>query len=277
MAKRPSVKEILEAARKGGAAKPAEESTAGAEEGAGAASVEDAGTDAAATEAAGSAPAADIPTPATLGRPLTLKEKLAAARAGGAPQAAARRGCGQESGCGEPPLAEAGEPRRPKRPVPCLPPAKPLGRPMTLAREAGGRPRRGRGCRGPGRGPAKPAACQARRGRGGQGGGTGAAAARRRSPIPKTSPRPLARRPPRRPRNSPRSCGRGTRQGPGQVRPGQAQTVPPRPTRELAARRRARLDSQPPRLLRRAASSSRGASPGSSPAWVDVHRRASRP
>ena len=32
-------------------------------------------------------PAAAAPTPASLGRPLTLKEKLAAARAGGAPTA----------------------------------------------------------------------------------------------------------------------------------------------------------------------------------------------
>ena len=34
-------------------------------------------------------PAVAAPTPATLGRPLTLKEKLAAARAGGAPTAPA--------------------------------------------------------------------------------------------------------------------------------------------------------------------------------------------
>src|SRR6516162_930376 len=83
MAKRPSVQEILEMARKGGAAKqpeaaepaaPVEPEPTVAEEEA----VE------AAPEAAAPAPgpAANAPTPTSLGRPLTLQEKLAAARAG---------------------------------------------------------------------------------------------------------------------------------------------------------------------------------------------------
>ncbi len=105
-------------------------------------------------------PAADVPTPSTLGRPLTLKEKLAAARAGGAPQPAARAKPAKTAA----PARAAAEAAAPKpRPKPRLrrnrrrrlpPPAKPLGRPMTLqeklaAARGGGasrpRPRRGAG------------------------------------------------------------------------------------------------------------------------------------
>ncbi len=81
MAKRPSVKEILELARKGGAAQPEAVSAE-------AAPVEEVAApeaEPAVEAAAPSAPAANVPTAASLGRPLTLKEKLAAARAGGTP------------------------------------------------------------------------------------------------------------------------------------------------------------------------------------------------
>jgi cytochrome b6-f complex iron-sulfur subunit len=123
MAKRPSVKEILEAARKGGAAKPADEAAAGADP------VEDAETDVEAAAAAEPALVADIPTPATLGRPLTLKEKLAAARAGGAPQAAAPAA---KKAAASTPAPEGGEAAPAEAPRAVPPPAKPLGRPMTL-------------------------------------------------------------------------------------------------------------------------------------------------
>jgi len=100
MAERPSVKDILAAVRAGGSAQP---SAAPAEGGA---------PEAAAPAAGGSAGAVK------LGRPLTLKEKLAAARGelpGAAPAASAPAG----------EAAPAGE-----KTVP--PPAAPLGRPMTL-------------------------------------------------------------------------------------------------------------------------------------------------
>ncbi|HEY2158563.1 MAG TPA: hypothetical protein VGH33_23235, partial [Isosphaeraceae bacterium] len=76
MAQRPSVKEILELARKGGPARPAGEAEAPA-------APEPEAAEAPAEVAA--APAPSVPAPAApIGRPLTLKEKLAAARAGGA-------------------------------------------------------------------------------------------------------------------------------------------------------------------------------------------------
>jgi cytochrome b6-f complex iron-sulfur subunit len=130
MAKRPSVKEILEAARKGGPAKPADESAPAAEAAAEeTAPMEDVGDVAVAAEPAGApAPAANVPTAASLGRPLTLKEKLAAARAGGAPAAAAAPAPVKKAAAA--PAAETGVPAEEVKAVP--PPAKPLGRPMTL-------------------------------------------------------------------------------------------------------------------------------------------------
>ena len=108
-------KEILEAARKGGPAKPQAEADAGAGE-------PEAAEAAAAVEASRRshgrvprrrprAPPADVPTPSTLGRPLTLKEKLAAARAGGAAPPARRPPRRGRARAGEPP-----RPRRPRRP-----------------------------------------------------------------------------------------------------------------------------------------------------------------
>ena len=104
MAKRPSVQEILEAARKGGAAKPAAEPEPAAapapvgevEE------VEASAVEPVTAPSRPAAPAPSVPAPAPLGRPLTLKEKLAAARAGGAattaPAAGPSRGCGAGPG-----------------------------------------------------------------------------------------------------------------------------------------------------------------------------------
>jgi len=119
MAKRPSVKEILELARKGGAARPDVE--AGAEP---SAPVEAAGLPAEpAAPATSPAPAA---TAASLGRPLTLKEKLAAARAGGATPAA--------SPAPTTPAAETAAATPAAGTTKSVPaPAAPLGRPMTLA------------------------------------------------------------------------------------------------------------------------------------------------
>jgi cytochrome b6-f complex iron-sulfur subunit len=162
MAKRPSVKEILEAARKGGPAKPADESAAPIEPETAAApevandSVEES---VAAAPAARSVPAS-VPTPSSLGRPLTLKEKLAAARAGGAPQP----GAAPVAKASAPSAAEASdevpagaEVESPKA-VPA--PAKPLGRPLTLAEKLAAA--RGAGAAAPaGAAPAKPAAAKA--------------------------------------------------------------------------------------------------------------------
>jgi cytochrome b6-f complex iron-sulfur subunit len=142
MAKRLSVKEILEAARKGGAAKPADETAPAAE--AAAEAVEEEQDVAAAAEepepeaAMPAAPAANVPSPSTLGRPLTLKEKLAAARAGGAPapapaaapKAPAAAPVKKAPAAAAEPDEEAASGEAPK-PVPAA--AKPLGRPMTLA------------------------------------------------------------------------------------------------------------------------------------------------
>jgi cytochrome b6-f complex iron-sulfur subunit len=142
MAKRPSVQEILEAARRGGAAKPKAdaETTAEAppepvEEIAEVASspVEPAS---ALPRAEPAAPPVNVPTPSTLGRPLTLKEKLAAARAGGAAvagpapvakaPAAATAATATEAPAAKP--EEASPAPKPAAPAP----ARALGRPLTL-------------------------------------------------------------------------------------------------------------------------------------------------
>ena len=162
MAKRPSVQEILEAARKGGAAKPAAEP----EPAAAPAPVGEVGeVEASAVEpvtapSRPAAPAPSVPAPAPPGRPLTLKEKLAAARAGGAattapapaPIAAAAPAPVETATVEEPALAvpEA-------RPAAVPPPAKPLDRPLTLQEKLAAA--RGAASAAPAAGPtAKPAA-----------------------------------------------------------------------------------------------------------------------
>ncbi|WP_205678675.1 ubiquinol-cytochrome c reductase iron-sulfur subunit [Aquisphaera insulae] len=158
MAKRPSVQEILEAARRGGPAKPA----AVPESAPAAAPIEEP-THSEAAEVAPAAPAAPArpaapagPTPSSLGRPLTLKEKLAAARAGGA-AAAAPAPSPPPTPSAPPPAAEAaGSEATPARAVP--PPAKPLGRPLTLAEKlAAARGGGGGAAPAPAAGPAKAA------------------------------------------------------------------------------------------------------------------------
>jgi cytochrome b6-f complex iron-sulfur subunit len=84
MAERPSVKDILAMARKGGPVPPSAPGAASKESPA-----EEPVPASAAPEPAAPPTPADVPTPEKLGRPLSLKEKLAAARAGGAPGAAA--------------------------------------------------------------------------------------------------------------------------------------------------------------------------------------------
>jgi len=86
MAKRPSVKEILEAARKSGPARPQSDEQAPPETETAAASAAAEPHPAAEEIEATAAPPPPVPSPASLGRPLTLQEKLAAARAGGAPR-----------------------------------------------------------------------------------------------------------------------------------------------------------------------------------------------
>ena len=160
MAKRPSVQEILEAARKGGAAKPAAEpepAAAPAPVGE-VAEVEASAVEPVTAPSRPAAPAPSVPSPSPLGRPLTLKEKLAAARAGGAattapaPAAAAAPAPVETATVEEPALAvpEA-------RPAAVPPPAKPLDRPLTLQEKLAAA--RGAASAAPAAGPtAKPAA-----------------------------------------------------------------------------------------------------------------------
>ena len=203
---------------KAGRPTPADEPSAAEEAGRREAAVEDPRPKP--SPAAAPAPPANVPTPASdLGRPLTLKEKLAAARAGGAtPPAAApaapkpRRRPPSEAdergtGRGAQGRASAGQASGPAD--------DPAG-------EAGGAPRGGRVR--PGRAPAraKPAAAKAaprppRRPR------PARCPRSARSPTPRTSPRPPARPPPRRPRRARRQGGRG------RARQGQAKAGPPSP------------------------------------------------
>lgn len=135
MAKRPSVQEILAAARAGGAAQPKAEEPPVAESEVEAVETAPVVEEAAAEPVARAAPvAANVPTPSSLGRPLTLKEKLAAARAGGAPVPGAPAPKPAPTAPAAP-AAAAGEEVEAAPPaaktVP--PPAPSLGRPLTLA------------------------------------------------------------------------------------------------------------------------------------------------
>ncbi len=230
MAKRPSVKEILEAARKGGAAKPAEESAPAAEEVADAAPEEQ---PAAVAKAAPSAPAAAVPTAASLGRPLTVKEKLAAARAGGATPAAP---AAKPAAASAPALAEADdEPAAAEAPKTVPAPAKPLGRPMTLqeklaaARGAGaGAAPAASGAKPAGAKPAGPAAAKA------------ASGTRVLPPLGEiTDPKDLAeaarQAAAKQARDLAAKAAAATPAKPAaKSGPAKPNTVPPRPTRELA-------------------------------------------
>jgi len=248
MAKRPSIKEILEQARKGGPAKPVEagsaapEEEAGAEEeeeGAGASEREPVSAERAPAPAARPVAAANVPTPSSLGRPLTLKEKLAAARAGGAVHPVASA---PASFVPAPALAAAVEAVEvapavePARAVPA--PAKPLGRPMTLQEKLAA-------ARGGGAQPAAPG-----------GGAKPAAAKPAAGAVAKTSAARVL--PPLETMTDPRDLAEAARQAsakrakeqlaakaaesapakskaPAKAAPAKPQTVPPKPTRELAA------------------------------------------
>jgi len=249
MAKRLSVKEMLEAARKGGPATPVGAPSAAPPEEAGAESAEEEGAVASAVEPVSAEPVApsrpvaavDVPTPASLGRPLTLKEKLAAARAGGPPQPSASVAAPAAPVKAKAPVAraedvvavdEAAAVEEP-RAVPAA--AKPLGRPMTLqeklaaARGGGAQPAAPAGAAKPAA--AKPAATAAPK----------TAAARVLPPLDKmTDPRDLAeaarqaaaKKAKELAAKSAEPAPAKSKAAPAKAKP---QTVPPKPTRELAA------------------------------------------
>jgi cytochrome b6-f complex iron-sulfur subunit len=124
MAKKLSIKEKLEAARRGGPATPGDspaEASPAAE--AAAEPVEEAAAEPAA------APPAPAPAP-SLGRPLTLKEKLAAARAGGSAPAAAPKPAASAEASEAAPAAPAVAATEGAKTVPAPPPS--IGRPLTL-------------------------------------------------------------------------------------------------------------------------------------------------
>jgi cytochrome b6-f complex iron-sulfur subunit len=135
MAERPSVKDILAAARRGGPAKPADEGAA-----------ESVPVEEAVAAAEPEAPPVPAPVAATaaapFGRPLTLKEKLAAARAGAAAPAPAASAAAAPAPVAETPVEAAAVQESPAAPaVPIAPPS--LGRPLSLkeklaAAKAGG-------------------------------------------------------------------------------------------------------------------------------------------
>jgi cytochrome b6-f complex iron-sulfur subunit len=249
MAKRLSVKEILEAARKGGAAKPAEPSSDAPEADAPAAveAVEESAAVAAVEDAvsaapAPAAPAANVPTPSSLGRPLTLKEKLAAARAGGAQPAAPASAQAPPApklaapAAAAEPLEETAPAAAETKAVPA--PSKPLGRPMTLQEKLAAA-RGGAAAPAPAAAGAKPAAAKAP---------AAAAASAKTSrvlpPLDKmTDPRDLAEA--ARQASSKKakdlaakvaeSAPAAAPKPAAKAAPAKPQTVPPRPSREIAA------------------------------------------
>ncbi len=233
MAKRLSVKEILEAARKGGPAKPAEEGAPAAEEAAApepevlAAAVEEA------SEPVAPAVAANVPTPSTLGRPLTLKEKLAAARAGGAPAPAAAAKAAPAAPKAKAVVEDAAEEAASEEAPKAVPaPAKPLGRPMTLQEKLAAARGGGATAPAPAAG-AKPAAAKAP-----AAAGASKAAARVLPPLEKMSdPRDLAEaaRQASAKKAKEIAAEAAAKAPPKPAKaPAKPQTVPPRPTRELA-------------------------------------------
>jgi cytochrome b6-f complex iron-sulfur subunit len=239
MAKRPSVKEILEAARKGGAAKPGDEAGGTAEPEAVEPAAEAAPEPAAADEPAIAAPAPEVPSPATLGRPLTLKEKLAAARAGGAPQPAAAKPAAPRPAAAAPAAPvepeEAATPAEAPKAVP--PPAKPLGRPMTLSEKLAAARGAATGAAPAAAPAAKPAAAKPAA----PATKAGAAATRALPPLDKiTDPKDLAeaaRQAAARRAKEEAAAKAAAAPAAAKAKPAPAkpQTVPPKPGRELAA------------------------------------------
>jgi len=250
MAKRPSIKDILEAARKGGPAKQAEsealDSASEPPEAAPAPEPEASAAPKAATPAGGRpapaaprpAPAAKAPGAAAPGRPLTLKEKLAAARAGGAgaPASSAAEPAPAEEV--EPAIAEAAAEEPPAEEPKAVParPAEPLGRPMTLAEKLaaarGAAAKPAGGAAAPKPAAAKAAAAPAAK----------AGAARALPPLEKmTDPKDLAEAARQAAAKKAKELAAKTAaSAPAPAKaapkaPPKPQTVPPRPTRELAA------------------------------------------
>jgi cytochrome b6-f complex iron-sulfur subunit len=228
MAKRPSVKEILEAARKGGAATPAGEAAPAAEVEASAAPVEDTGV---VERSVAPAAAVNVPTAASLGRPLTVKEKLAAARAGGSsPPPAPAKKAAAPAPAAAPEAAEVEEaPAEPKA-VPA--PAKPLGRPMTLQEKLAAA-RGGAAAPAPAAGAAKPAAAKAVAAPAAK-----PAGARALPPLGEiTDPKDLAeaaRQASAKKAREIAAAAAPAKKPPAKSAPAKPGTVPPRPTRELA-------------------------------------------
>jgi len=145
MAKRLSVKEMMEAARKAGGAKAGGEAPAAAESEA----VAEPEAPVEAKPVAKPKPAAAAaPTAQSLGRPLTLKEKLAAARSGAAPASA--------PGEAEAPADEPSAPTPKAVPAP----APSLGRPLTMAEKLAAARGGAAGSAAPAAGGAKPAAAK---------------------------------------------------------------------------------------------------------------------
>jgi len=243
MAKRPSIKEILEAARKGGPAKPVEAPSAAPQEETGAVTAEEEGPVASVAEPVSAepvppsrpVPAANVPTPASLGRPLTLKEKLAAARAGGAAQPGAAAAAPPADVTREAPAVAVEEAAAVEQPRAVPAPAKPLGRPMTLqeklaaARGGGAQPAVPAGTAKPAA--AKPASAAVSK----------TPAARVLPPLEKmTDPRDLAEAARQASAKKARELAAKAAESapakaPAKTAPAKPQTVPPRPTRELAA------------------------------------------
>ncbi len=233
MAKRPTIQEILAAARKGGAAQRSDEPAAAEPE---AVEMEAPADEAAAESVAAPEPAAlvNVPTPATLGRPLTLKEKLAAARAGGAVPPAAAKPAAPAAKAKAPAPVEEAEAALAEEPKAVPAPAAPLGRPMTLAEKLAA-------ARG---GAAKPAATPAAKPAAAKAAAAPAAkttAARTLPPLEKiTDPKDLAeaaRQAAARRAKEDLAAKAAAAPAPskGKSAAAKPQTVPPRPGRELAA------------------------------------------
>ena len=276
MAKRLSVKEILEAARKGGPAKPADE-TAPAAEAAAEAAVEE--------QEAAAAPEDSEPLLRLRRRPRRMFRRLP--RWGGRsrsrkswrrpapagrphrrpqPKAPAAAPAAKGPAAAAEPAEEAAPAEAPKA-VP--PPAKPLGRPMTLAEKlaaarGGGAPAA-----------AAPAAGQAGRRQGARGGGQDGggprASAAREDDRP---PRPRRGRPPGRGQEGQGDRRQGGRKGPAEGGQGRPPSRRPFPLGRRASSPRRR----PARPLSRAGGDFSEFTIAATVAWiivawVDVHRR----
>jgi cytochrome b6-f complex iron-sulfur subunit len=225
MAKRPNVKDILEAARKAGAAKTSEESASAPEP-----EAVEPESPAEAVAAPEQQVAAEVPTAASLGRPLSLKEKLAAARTAGATKPVAAAAKPASAPAAEPAEEEAAPAAEPTEAAPA--PPRPTGRPMTVAeklafaRSGGAKPAAAPA----GAKPAAPKAAAA---------APKAAAARALPPLDKmTDPKDLAEA--ARQAAAKRAKDEAATKAaaaPAKAKPAPAkpQTVPPRPGRELAA------------------------------------------